>query len=276
MTKVSKIADRLEQHESLYASLISDEMGKPQNQAHHEIRKCVDLIRFYSQNFPLMIEPRKPLFPASGYNCTIKFEPLGVILGIMPWNYPFWQVFRFVVPAMLAGNCVVIKHASNVLGCGHAINEVFKETGAFDFLPLSSSSVESLIPHIDGVSFTGSTEVGKKIGAAAGANLKKCVLELGGSDACIISEYSQKESLSQIAEKVVKDRLWNTGQSCVSPKRIFVCSNIYEEVLSHSIDAFKKTQFGLDFGPVFSKQAKAQIESEIQNVIKDGGTMIVR
>ncbi|MBS1549456.1 MAG: aldehyde dehydrogenase family protein [Bacteroidetes bacterium] len=222
--------------------LITQDMNKPISQSIAEIEKCAGLCRYYAEiTNPLTVE----LVETSWDISEVHHEPLGVILGVMPWNYPFWQVLRFAVPTLLAGNAVVLKHASNCLNSGDAIERIFNEAGfplgLFQHLHLSHSEVEELIeqPEIRGISLTGSDAAGRKIAQIAGKNLKKCVLELGGNDAFIVLSDAD---LDKAAEAGAIARLQNCGQTCVAGKRFIIHQDVYQIFIEKFIDAYKKFQ----------------------------------
>ncbi|MFA5057341.1 MAG: aldehyde dehydrogenase family protein, partial [Opitutaceae bacterium] len=210
-----------------HAGLITAEMGKPVTQARSEIEKCALVCEHYAQNAETYLAAERP--PGAPKNSFITFQPLGVVLAVMPWNFPYWQVFRAAVPALMAGNTIVLKHASNVCGCARAIESVFREAGlpagAFQTLLLGAERVPALIAHprVQAVTLTGSTAAGRQVAALAGAALKKCVLELGGSDPYVILADAD---LDLAAELCARSRLINGGQSCVAAKRFIVVEKI--------------------------------------------------
>ena len=273
------------------AALASAEMGKPSEQSKHEVLKCADLAEYYSESGPgfLRDEPLGgdtsfPLHTTAsgripGFNCSTVYRPLGVILGIMPWNFPVWQVIRWAVPTIMAGNACVLKHASNVQGTAKMLEDIMRDSGYqgwFTNLAIQSDDVEDLIAQSDiaGVAFTGSERAGRAVAEASGRNLKKCVVELGGSDACIIAEGAS--NMKSIARQVVKGRMHNTGQSCISPKRVIVTRKhlrAFEEAVASEI---QNLEFGLDFGPVVSEQAALEIEKQVDKGISDGARILAR
>ena len=214
---------------------MTQEMGKPVLQAQAEIEKCAWLCDYFAENAENFLRPE--IVKTDADKSYIAYEPQGVILAIMPWNFPFWQVFRAAVPTLMAGNAVVLKHASNVPGCAVAIETIFKEAslpeGLFKTLLITSTTALSLIesPHIQGVTLTGSTGAGRSVGAKAGQFLKKCVLELGGSDPYVILEDANLEETSTICANA---RLMNSGQSCIAAKRFIVLEGQRE----HSNNSF--------------------------------------
>jgi succinate-semialdehyde dehydrogenase/glutarate-semialdehyde dehydrogenase len=206
-----------------YGELMAREMGKPLKQAVAEAEKCAWACEYYAENAPgfLSDEPVE----TGGGRSYVMFQPLGTILGVMPWNFPFWQVFRFAASTLAAGNCVVVKHSSNVPQCGIAIEEAFREAGFPDHvyknLLVPGAGVRPLVEKnlFDGLSLTGSTEAGSKIGELAGRNIKKVVLELGGNDPFIVLDDAEP---AEAAEAAVTARFQNNGQSCIAAKRFIV------------------------------------------------------
>src|SRR5690606_12135400 len=199
------------------------EMGKPVTEGVAEVEKCAKVCRYYASHGPAFLQPER--VETEAYKSYVAFEPLGVILAVMPWNFPFWQVFRFAAPALAAGNGVVLKHASNVTGCAIALEKVFAQAGLpedlFRAVFLDKEAVLPLIdaPQIAAVTLTGSPGAGREIAARAGRALKKSVLELGGSDPYLILADADVENAARIC---VKSRLINTGQSCIAAKRFIV------------------------------------------------------
>ena len=216
----------LEEQQDEFAALMAREMGKPVTQGKSEAVKCATACRYYAEHGEAM------LAPSLQEGATILHQPLGPVLAIMPWNFPFWQVFRFAAPALMAGNTILLKHASNVPGCARAIGRIVAEAfGRDDFLRavfVSGKEVEPLIadPRIRAVTFTGSTEAGRAVAAAAGRHLKKSVLELGGSDPYLVLEDAELESAARICAAA---RMVNAGQSCIAAKRFLVADPVHDE-----------------------------------------------
>lgn len=215
-----------------YALFITQEMGKPITQSKAEIKKCVSLIQFYTANAAQFLADE--IVETDADESFISKDPLGVILGIMPWNYPFWQVFRFAIPTLLAGNSVLLKHAENVTGCALLIEELFKKAGfpkgTFQTLLVNHNQLSKAIenPIIKGISLTASEKAGRVVAAQAGKNLKKTLLELGGSNACIILKDAD---LNKHINTIVNARMQNFGQSCIAAKRFIVEAPIYNEFI---------------------------------------------
>ena len=216
-----------------YARLITEEMGKPITESRAELDKCIWLCDFYRKNAAQFLADE--LIETEARESFVSYDPLGTILGIMPWNFPFWQVFRFAVPTLTAGNTVLLKHASNVCGCAQALEAIFREAGypegCFQSLFVGHEAVSRLIanPAVKAVSLTGSEGAGRAIAALAGKHLKKTVLELGGNNACVVWEDAD---LDAHLDTIVKARMQNTGQSCIAAKRFIVVDAIYDEFMA--------------------------------------------
>lgn len=229
---LENLSKNLIKHKQYYAALITQEMGKPISQSVAEIEKCVVLSDFYAKNADLFLSDQ--LIKTEAKESFISYDPLGCILAIMPWNYPFWQVLRFAIPTLTAGNTALLKHASNVTGCALAIQDLFEESGfpegCFQTIIVNHKQVESLIadPRIKAVSLTGSEKAGRHIASLAGSHLKKAVLELGGNNACIVLVDAD---LNKYMDTMVSARMQNTGQSCIAAKRFIVEEGIYDEFI---------------------------------------------
>lgn len=227
--KLKDLADLLLQDKQRLAGLITLEMGKLQREAIAEIEKCATVCTYYAENGEAFLQDE--LITSDASRSMIKHFPLGVILAVMPWNFPFWQVFRFLAPVLMAGNVGILKHASNVPQCALAIQALVEQAGfpqgAFQTLLIESSRVERIIAdaRVRGVSITGSETAGRAVAAAAGYHLKPCVLELGGSDPFIVLSDA---NVSQAVDIAVKSRFMNAGQSCIAAKRFIVQEEIYD------------------------------------------------
>ena len=238
IASIKRVATQLAENKQGLATFITIEMGKPINQAKAEIYKCIALCEYYSKNAHQFLRA-KPI-SSNLKNSRVEFQPLGVILGVMPWNFPFWQVFRFAIPTLLAGNTVVVKHASNVFGCAEAIAKTFNQAcpeNTYTHLPVSSDLIPEVIAHngVRAVSLTGSEKAGREVAQQAGHHLKKVVLELGGSDAYVVLKDAD---IAKAAERCATSRLINNGQSCIGAKRFIVESAVarqFEELLAEHI-----------------------------------------
>lgn len=222
-TRVATLAELLENQLEDLANIMSLEMGKPLNQSRGELQKCAWVCRYYAEHGPGFLAHEK--LDTGSKDAFIAYQPLGVVFAIMPWNFPFWQVFRFAAPALLAGNGALLKHAPNVGGCALAIERLFHEAGfpehVFRALFIDTHTTEAIVAHPDvaAVTLTGSTRAGRAVAALAGKHLKKSVLELGGSDPYVILPDADVE---QAAAACLTSRLINTGQSCIAAKRLIV------------------------------------------------------
>jgi succinate-semialdehyde dehydrogenase/glutarate-semialdehyde dehydrogenase len=269
LKKVVALADK-KKHE--LATLITKEMGKPIKESVSEIEKCTWLCDFYIVNADQFLADE--LIETEAQESFISYDPLGCILGIMPWNFPFWQVFRFAVPTLMAGNVAVLKHASNTTGCALAIQDLFEEAGfpqgCFQVVLADHDQVEKIIENdiIKAVSLTGSEKAGKNIAAVAGKNLKKTVLELGGNNACIVWEDAD---LDTYIDTMVHARMLNAGQSCIAAKRFIVVESIYNKFLKKFKDKIDTLKSGdpLDEATDISILARPDLAETVQNQVKE-------
>ena len=277
-----QLAKLLLENKEEYATCITTEMHKPISQAIAEVEKCALLCNYYFENAELFLVTKSIKTEAT--ESFVTFEPLGVILGVMPWNFPFWQVFRFAVPTIITGNTVVVKHASNVPKSANLIQEIFEKAGfpkgCYQDLPISSSEVANIIanPIIKAVSLTGSEQAGIAVATEAGKHLKKCVLELGGSNAFIVLEDANLEKAVAIA---VTARMQNAGQSCIAAKRFLVHEKIVEEFVSKFKIAIQnlKTGNSLDketqIGSLARVDLAEELEIQVKKSIQMGAKLIV-
>jgi succinate-semialdehyde dehydrogenase / glutarate-semialdehyde dehydrogenase len=230
------LSNLLLKHKDELAHLMALEMGKPITQGKAEIEKCAAVCTYYADHTQSLLADE--LVETEASKSFIAFKPLGVVLAVMPWNYPFWQVFRFLAPALAAGNCGVLKHASNVPGCALSIEAMVKQAGfpehVFSTLLINSSEVEKIIEHahIKAVTLTGSGLAGSKVAKKAGELIKKTVLELGGSDAYVVLEDAD---LTLAVKACVEGRLLNNGQSCIAAKRFIVVKPLLEKFTTEFI-----------------------------------------
>ena len=274
-------ADLLQRKEKL-AALMAREMGKPVTQGKGEIEKCALVCEYYAKNGAGFLEPE--VIETDELRSSVHFEPLGVILVVMPWNFPFWQVFRFAAPTLLAGNAVVLKHSSNVTGCALAIESVFRRAGfpeaLFRTLLIGSKKVEAVIenPKIRAVMLTGSVEAGKAVASVAGANLKKTVLELGGSDPYLILADADLEKAAEIC---AKSRLINSGQSCIAAKRFLVVESVREKFEKLLVEKMK-SQFlgdplepGTEVGPLAREDLRDEVHEQVVASLEKGAVRLL-
>jgi succinate-semialdehyde dehydrogenase / glutarate-semialdehyde dehydrogenase len=264
------------------AKLMALEMGKPLKQGIAEIEKCADVCGYYAQNATGFLKDQVVKTEAS--KSFITFQPIGVVLAVMPWNFPFWQVFRFLAPALAAGNCGVLKHASNVPGCAMVIEDIVRQAGfppnVFQTLMIGSAQVNKVIehPHIKAVTLTGSTNAGIQVAQKAGSLLKKTVLELGGSDAYIVLEDAD---LDHAAETCVNSRLINSGQSCIAAKRFIVVKAVEKEFTRLFLEKMKAKvmgdplQEGVDVGPQARVDLRDDLHKQVKRSVKLGAKCIL-
>ncbi len=264
------------------AGLITAEMGKPIAEAEAEIEKCAWNCDFYAENAERFLAAQSILSSAS--QSYVAFEPLGPVLAIMPWNFPFWQVFRFAAPAIMAGDTALLKHASNVSQCALAIEDVFRAggfpDGVFQTLLTSGPAAESLIQddRIRAVTLTGSDSTGSKVGAAAGRAVKKCVLELGGSDPFIVLADADVRAA---AETGVRARNQNAGQSCIAAKRFIVVEAVADEFEERFVDGVSNLRVGdpmqreAQIGPLARGDLRDAIEEQVRRSVEQGANVAV-
>jgi succinate-semialdehyde dehydrogenase/glutarate-semialdehyde dehydrogenase len=255
-------------------------MGKPVSQAMAEIEKCAALCSFYADHMEELILPEKR--SSSARESYVSYEPQGIILGIMPWNFPYWQAMRFIVPVIAGGNAVILKHSSNVPLCALKIETLIRESGfpaIFRTLFISYEQIEYLIaqPEVRGVSVTGSNKAGKKIAEIAGKNLKKIVLELGGSDPFIIFKDADLEAAVDAA---VFSRFQNCGQSCIAAKRVIVHEDVFDDFLSLFSEKVKALKCGDPYdpdtfiGPMVSENALEELHRQVVKTVSMGAKLI--
>jgi len=262
--------------------LMTIEMGKPIVQSRSEIDKCAWVCDYYAENAEKFLTDEKVETEAG--NSFISYQPIGVILAIMPWNFPFWQVFRFAAPNLMAGNAGVLKHSSNVTGCGLAIENIFREAGfpedLFRTLVVPSSKVADIIKQnkIKAVTLTGSVPAGKAVAAAAGAVLKNTVLELGGSDPYIIFEDAD---LEKAADLCVTSRLLNGGQSCIAAKRFIIVEQVYDEFEHLFIERMKSKIMGdpmkeeTYIGPQARNDLRDELHDQVVRSVAQGAKLLL-
>ncbi|GAB3811002.1 NAD-dependent succinate-semialdehyde dehydrogenase [Pontibacter rugosus] len=279
---MEKQADILENEAEKYGRIISLEMGKPLKSAIAEVKKCATVCRYYAENAASFMADEEIASGAS--RSLISYEPLGVVLAIMPWNFPFWQVYRFLAPALMAGNVGLLKHASNVPQCALAIEEIVRHAGfpdnVFQSLLIGSKEVDAVIghPHVKAVTLTGSELAGSKVAEKAGQEIKKTVLELGGSDAFIVLDDAD---LEQAAEMAVKSRMVNTGQSCIAAKRFIVVESIADDFLQRFKQKMQALKTGnpleedIDYGPMARKDLAEELEKQVQDSVKHGAEIVL-
>lgn len=276
------VAQRLRRDCETHAQRISGEMGKPLGQARAEIEKCALFCEYTGKHAATVLADERP--PGAPKNSFVTFQPLGVVLAVMPWNFPYWQAFRAAVPALAAGNTVLLKHASNVSGCALAIEAAFREggfpTGVFQSLLIRGSRVITLIQHpwVRAVTLTGSAAAGRQIAALAGAELKKCVLELGGSDPYVILADAD---LDLAAEVCARSRLLNSGQSCVSAKRFIVVEKVRAAFERRFTERMAARRVGppldpaSDLGPLARADLRDQLHQQVRRSVRAGARLLL-
>jgi succinate-semialdehyde dehydrogenase/glutarate-semialdehyde dehydrogenase len=279
---IRRAAEILRDRKDEFARLMTEEMGKTLDDGRAEIEKCAfqcDWFADHSESY-LAEEPAD----IGGGEAFVIFNPLGVVLAVMPWNFPFWQVIRFAAPGLMAGNGAILKHASNVPGCALAIEEVFLQAGLprglFRTLLLPSGDVEALIKddHIAAVTLTGSVAAGRSVAAAAGSVLKKCVLELGGSDAYVILEDADIAAAAKVAATA---RMVNGGQSCIAGKRFIVARSVLEPFEKALVDAMRGYEMGdprkedTKLGPMQSVEARDEIHRQVSESMRKGARLLL-
>ena len=279
---MKKAASLLRQRKNELSTLMADEMGKPLAQGVAEVEKCAWVCEYYADFAESHLAP--DVVKTENAKSYVAFEPLGVVLAIMPWNFPLWQVFRFAAPALMAGNAGILKHASNVPGCALAIEQILKDggfpAGLFRTLLIGSRDVKAVIEHplVRAVTLTGSTPAGKAVASQAGAVLKKTVLELGGSDAYIVLEDADLESA---ATACVNSRLINGGQSCIAAKRFIVVQSIVEAFTKRFVDVIKSKRVGdplaagTDVGPQARHDLRDALHKQVVASLEGGATLLV-
>ncbi|MFF2345992.1 NAD-dependent succinate-semialdehyde dehydrogenase [Pseudarthrobacter sp. NPDC058119] len=265
-----------------YARLITLEMGKPITEAEAEIEKCAKTADYYAEHAPRFLAPE--LIESDAAESGVVFDPLGVVLAIMPWNYPFWQFFRFALPALAAGNGAILKHANNVPQAALAVEDIMDQAGLpeglFATLLVESSRVAGLIAddRIAAVTLTGSTQVGQIVASQAGAALKKQVLELGGSDPFIVLADADIKEAAKVA---VKARFTNNGQSCVNAKRFIVDEKIADEFVAEFVANTKALVVGdptdreTTIGPMARENLRAELHDQVVRTAEAGGKIIL-
>ena len=274
-------ADILEHKIEELSEIITLEMGKIISESRAEIKKCAWVCRYYADHGESFLKNEKlDVEEADSY---LVYDPLGIVLAIMPWNFPFWQVFRFAAPGLMSGNVGILKHASNVPQCALAIEEVFKEAGfpegAFQSLLIGSDKAIKLIddPRIKAVTLTGSDIAGRKVAERAGKNLKKLVLELGGSDPFIVLK---EADIKTAADTAVKARMINCGQSCIAAKRFILEKPIFDEFIDHFNKAFDNLKGGdplseqVDYGPMAREDLVQEISHQVEASVNLGAKIL--
>lgn len=277
---MNKAAEVLEKNKEEYARLMTREMGKVITEARSEVEKCAWVCRYYAEHAEDFLKDEYIETDAS--KSYVTHQPLGVVLAVMPWNFPLWQVFRFAAPNLMAGNVGLLKHASNVPGCAQAIEDVFRKAGfpdhVFTNLMIGSDQVEFVIDHplVRAATLTGSDKAGRAVAEQAGRRLKKTVLELGGSDAYLVLEDAD---LEHAAEMCKNSRLLNAGQSCIGAKRFIVVEEVYERFLSLFLEKMRNAKMGdpmqedTDLGPQAREDLRDLLHDQVERSLEKGAKL---
>lgn len=280
---LTRIADNFEANKHRLAEMATTEMGKTYASAVAEAEKCATAFQYYAQHGAELLQSSTTKLP-NGNTAETIWLPLGAILAIMPWNFPYWQVARFIAPTIMAGNVGLLKHAPNVQGCAALIEEMVLTAGApvgvFQNLPIQLSAIPGLIAddRVAAVTLTGSERAGGAVGALVGGALKKVVLELGGSDPFIVMPSA---NLDEAIPQAVKARIQNTGQSCICGKRMIIHADIYDEFLNRFVSAMKAVKAGdplspdTDMGPLSSFAQRDLILEQIERAKQEGARLVV-
>ncbi|MBI5477058.1 MAG: NAD-dependent succinate-semialdehyde dehydrogenase [Ignavibacteriales bacterium] len=278
---INKVADILEEKKTILGAIMTTEMGKPLWSAAEEAVKCAWVCRYYAEKTEQFLADE--IVQTTASKSYIKYQPLGVILAVMPWNFPFWQVFRFAAPALMSGNVALLKHASNVPQSALAIEDIFKRAGfpegTFQSLLIGSDKVSKIIEdhRIKAVTLTGSEPAGREVASIAGKSIKKTVLELGGSDPFIVMPSANIEEAAKIG---VKARTINNGQSCIAAKRFIVHYKIFKEFSSLFVEEMQKLKASdpmlddCDVGPLATPAILNELEEQVRKSVKMGARIL--
>ncbi len=280
--RLVELAGILDRGKAAFGLLMTREMGKPLASSVAEIEKCAWVCRHYAEHGEAMLASER--FESSGTHCWIEYQPLGAVLGIMPWNFPFWQVLRCAVPALMAGNVFLLKHSPNVPQCATALDGLFARAGfppgVFQNVFVEVGDIPRLLddPIVQGASLTGSVQAGSSLAAEAGRRIKPSVLELGGSDPFIVMVSAD---IDRAAAMAVKSRMWNNGQSCIAAKRILVQRAIAEEFAERVIERVEALEVGdpkspeVDIGPLARRDLRDQVAGQVEATVAAGARAAV-
>src|SRR5437763_4661790 len=280
--KMMRAAEILEDEKKSFARTMTLEMGKPINAAVQEAEKCAWVCRYYAENAERHLADE--IVETNATKSFIRYQPLGVVLAVMPWNFPFWQVFRFAAPALMAGNVALLKHAPNVPQCALAIEDIFRRAGVadgvFQTLLIETEQTRSLIddPRVKAVTLTGSERAGSEVASAAARQIKKSVLELGGSDPFIVM---QSADLKTAIETGVAARMQNNGQSCIAAKRFILSDQIYDRFVSEFVERMRSLKVGDPFdatteiGPLATEAILRGVDRQVQDSIAAGAKLLI-
>jgi succinate-semialdehyde dehydrogenase/glutarate-semialdehyde dehydrogenase len=276
-----RLAKLLRQNRDMYATIITEEMGKLLKEARAEVEKCAWGCEFYAAHAARFLADESVVSDAT--RSYVAYQPLGVVFCIMPWNFPFWQVMRAAIPALMAGNTIVLKHAANVPRCAFALEEAFGTAGfpehTFRSLLITAKQAETVVAddHIAAVTLTGSTSAGRKVAAAAGQHLKKCVLELGGSDPFIVLEDAD---IVATAEQAVIARFQNAGQSCIAAKRFILVDAVADQFVAHFKNRISDLKCGdpkaetTDIAPMARSDLRDKLQAQVERSLELGAELI--
>jgi succinate-semialdehyde dehydrogenase / glutarate-semialdehyde dehydrogenase len=276
-----RAAEILESEKKDFARTMTLEMGKPINAAVAEAEKCAWVCRYYAEQAEKYLADE--VVESNATNSYVRYQPLGVVLAVMPWNFPFWQVFRFAAPGLMAGNVGLLKHSSNVPQCALAIEDIFRRAGfpegAFQTLLIGSDLVQRVLEdsRVAAATLTGSEAAGRSVASIAGKQIKKTVLELGGSDPFVVMPSADLEAATATA---VKARTINNGQSCIAAKRFIVHAQIYDEFEKRFVEAMRKLRVGdpmlesTDIGPLATEQILKELEEQVQISVAAGAKIL--
>jgi succinate-semialdehyde dehydrogenase/glutarate-semialdehyde dehydrogenase len=279
--KMTRAAEILESEKHSFARIMTLEMGKPITAAVQEAEKCARVCRYYAENAESHLADE--VVETNATKSFVCYQPLGVVLAVMPWNFPFWQVFRFAAPALMAGNVGLLKHSSNVPQCALAIEDIFSRagfaSGTFQTLLIGSDAVQSVLedPRVAAATLTGSEPAGRSVASTAGKQLKKTVLELGGSDPFIVMPSA---NLDEAITTAVKARTINNGQSCIAAKRFIVHEQIYERFEAEFVKVMKGLRIGdpleqaTEIGPLATEQILKELEDQVQVSVARGAKLL--
>ena len=278
---MTRAAEILETEKQAFGETMTTEMGKPIKAAISEAEKCAWVCRYYAENAPQHLADQ--IVETNAQKSYVHFQPLGPVLAVMPWNFPFWQVFRFAAPALMAGNVGLLKHASNVPQCALAIEDIFTRAGfpkgAFQTLLIGSDAVEAILNdrRVAAATLTGSEPAGRSVAAAAGKQIKKTVLELGGSDPFIVMPSA---NLEEAVTTAVKARTINNGQSCIAAKRFIVAADIYDDFVKRFVSEMRALKIGdpmeesTDIGPLATPQIVNDLHEQVKKAVASGARVL--
>ena len=280
--KIQQCGELLRKRKKEFATLITTEMGKVIKESELEIDKCIFTCEYYAENAELFL--RNDAVDSDASRSYVHYQPIGTVLGIMPWNFPFWQVFRFAIPAMASGNTVLLKHASNVPQSSLAVEQLLHQAGipenVYRSLMINSSQLSPLYsdPRIRGIAVTGSEKTGRHVATQAGAHLKKVVLELGGSDAFIVLDDA---NIEEAVDTALTSRFFTSGQSCINAKRIILVNSIAEKFMALFTQAVEKLKFGdpndpqTRVGPMVRSDLRQKLHHQVTQSIKMGAVATI-